>query len=192
MRISSQLFRALMAISIALLVAPVFACGASPGAKHKRYADTTYGQPRGYLERKVRHELLMLPYFSVFDNLEFRVDGYTVTLMGEVTRPVLKQDAERAVRHIEGVERVVNNIQVLPTSLFDDQIRRATFRAIYGHPAMTKYAIQPVKPIRIIVDNGHVTLVGVVASEMDRNIAYIQANSVRNVFAVTNRLQVEG
>lgn len=192
MRIRSKLFPALTAISIALLVAPVFAAGAYPGPKHNRYADNTYGQPGGYLERKVRHELLMLPYYSVFDNLEFRVDGYTVTLTGEVVRPVLKQDAERAVGHVEGVERVVNNIQVLPTSLFDDQIRRATFRAIYGHPAMTKYAIQPVKPIRIIVDNGHVTLVGVVANEMDRNIAYIQANSVGNVFSVTNQLQVQG
>lgn len=190
MKTKSKLLGILVAATLALLVTPLFAAGAN-GAKEKQ-SDSTYGQPGSYLERHVRHELLMLPYYSVFDNLEFRVNGDTVILSGQVVRPVLKSDAAHAVQHVEGVRQVINNIQVLPVSSFDDRIRLATFRAIYGNPAMTKYAIQPIKPIRIIVDNGHVTLVGVVANEMDRNIAYLQANRVPNVFSVTNDLRVEG
>ena len=190
MKTKSKFFGFLMAAALALLVTPLFAAGAN--AAKDKHSDSTYGQPGGYLVRKVRHELLLLPYYSVFDNLEFRVDGDTVTLSGQVVQPVLKSDAERTVKHVEGVRQVVNNIQVLPVSSFDDRIRVATFRAIYDNVAMTKYAIQPIKPIRIIVDNGHVTLVGVVASDFDRNIAYLQANSVPNVFSVTNDLKVEG
>ena len=133
----------------------------------------------------------MLPYYSVFDNLEFSVNGYQVTLMGQVVRPTLKSDAENVVKRIEGVERVVNKIKVLPASFNDNRIRRATYRAIYGHPALSRYALQPVPPIHIIVDNGHVTLVGAVASQMDKNIAYLEANNVPDVFSVTNKLQVE-
>ncbi len=143
------------------------------------------------LVKAVRHELLMLPYYGVFDNLEYRVAGYRVELYGDVVDPVLKSDAERAVKRIEGVEGVDNHIHVLPVSLFDNRIRRREYSAIYRHPAMTKYAIQPVPPIHIIVDHGHVTLVGVVASAMDRNIAYLQANSVPDVFSVSNQLRVE-
>jgi hyperosmotically inducible protein len=142
------------------------------------------------LRRAVRHELLMLPYYGVFDNLEFRVKGYRVELYGQVVRPTLKSDAERVVKRIEGVERVDNHIRVLPVSVFDDQIRFAEYRAIYRHPVMTKYAIQPVPPIHIIVENGHVTLTGAVDSKMDRQIAYLQASSVPDVFSVTNRLRV--
>jgi len=190
MKSTSKLFRVLTAASLALLVTPLFAAGANAG-KRGQYADVA--GPSTSLERRVRHELLMLPYYSVFDNLEFRVNGDNVTLSGQVVWPVLKSDAERAISRVEGVRQVVNNIEVLPVSAFDDGIRRATFRAVYfGNPAMTKYAIQPLKPIRIIVKNGHVTLVGVVANEMDRNIAYLQANGVRNVFSVTNDLRVEG
>ena len=148
-------------------------------------------QVTAYLVRAVRHELLMLPYYSVFDNIEFRVDAYRVTLLGEVVRPTLKSDAENVVKRIEGVERVVNKIKVLPTSFNDDRIRHATYRAIYRHPVLNRYALQPVPPIHIIVDNGNVTLVGVVANEMDKNVAYLQANSVPEVFSVTNRLRVE-
>lgn len=143
------------------------------------------------LQRAVRHELLMLPYYGVFDNLEYRVAGYRVELYGQVVNPVLKSDAEHVVQRIEGVEGVDNHIEVLPTSTFDDRIRFAEYRAIYRHPVMTKYAIQPVPPIHIIVNRGNVTLVGVVDSKMDRQIAYLQANSVPNVFSVTNRLRVE-
>jgi hyperosmotically inducible protein len=142
------------------------------------------------ITREVRHELLMLPYFGVFDNIAYKVDGYNVTLLGQVSRPTLKSDAENAVKRIEGVEHVDNQIEVLPTSPLDDRLRIRLYRAIYGYPAMQKYALGVQKPIRIIVKNGHVTLEGVVDTETDKNIANIRANSVSGVFSVTNNLQV--
>jgi hyperosmotically inducible protein len=142
------------------------------------------------IAREVRHELLMLPYFGVFDNIEYRVDGDTVTLYGAVTRPVLKSDAENVVKHIEGVDHVVNNIEVLPPSPMDDQLRIALFRAIYGYPSLEKYALGVQKPIRIIVKNGHVTLEGVVDNDTDKNLASIRANGVPGIFSVTNNLRV--
>jgi hyperosmotically inducible protein len=144
------------------------------------------------ISREVRHELVLLPFYGVFDNLAYRVspDG-TLTLLGEVVRPTLKSDAENVVKKIEGVERVDNQIRVLPVSPMDDQIRRATFRAIYGNDVLRDYAVRAVPPIHIIVDNGHVTLVGVVARQMDKQIAEMQAKSVPNVFSVTNNLVVE-
>ena len=144
------------------------------------------------IAREVRHRLLMLPYYGVFDDLAFKVDGDTVTLLGEVTQPRLKDDAEKTVKSIEGVKRVINQIEVLPLSPMDDQIRLAEYRAIYGDPALsTRYGYRSIPPIHIIVKNGHVTLEGVVANEMDKNIAGIRANSVPGVFSVTNDLQVE-
>ncbi len=143
------------------------------------------------ITREVRHELLMLPYFSVFDNLSYKVDGYNVTLMGQVTRPTLKSDAENVVKRIEGVEHVDNQIEVLPLSPNDERIRRATYRAIYGYPSLQKYAMGVQQPIRIIVKNGNVTLEGVVDNEADKNVANIRARSVSGVFAVTNNLRVE-
>ncbi|MCC6366922.1 MAG: BON domain-containing protein [Bryobacterales bacterium] len=145
---------------------------------------------RANIEREVRHELVMLPYYGVFDNLQFRVDGYTVTLLGQVTRPTLKSDAERVVKKIEGVESVKNEIKVLPLSSMDDRLRLALYRAIYGNTALNRYSLRAVPPIHIIVDNGNVTLEGVVSSEADKNIANIQANGVSGVFSVTNRLRV--
>lgn len=147
---------------------------------------------QGGLVPAVRHELVMLPYYSIFDNLAYRVDGNTVTLYGQVTRPVLKSDAEHVVKHIEGVDRVVNNIEVLPLSPFDDRIRRAEYRAIFGYGPMYRYAMGANPSIHIIVDNGHVTLEGVVANQGDKNIAGIRANGVPGVFSVTNNLQVRG
>ena len=143
------------------------------------------------ITREVRHELLMLPYYGVFDNLAYKVDGYTVTLMGQVTRPTLKSDAENVVKRIEGVEHVKNEIEVLPVSPNDDRIRRAVFRAIYSDPTMDRYAIQAIPPIHIIVKNGNLSLEGVVATEADKNIAGIRANGVSGVFSVTNNLRVE-
>jgi hyperosmotically inducible protein len=142
--------------------------------------------------KEVRHELVMLPFYGVFDNLSYSVtpDG-TVTLTGQVSRPVLKSDAENVVKKIEGVEKVVNNIEVLPLSPMDDRIRRATYRAIYGNTVLNQYALRAVPPIHIIVNHGHVTLVGVVARQMDKQIAEMQAKSVSGVFSVTNNLQVE-
>jgi hyperosmotically inducible protein len=144
-----------------------------------------------YLQQEVRHQLVMLPYYSVFDNLEYKVEGYSVELSGQVAWPTLKSDAENVVKRIEGVEKVVNHIEVLPLSPNDDRIRRAEYRAIYGNPQLDRYALQVVPPIHIIVKNGHVTLVGVVASEMDKNIAGLKANGVSGVFSVSNALRVE-
>jgi hyperosmotically inducible periplasmic protein len=143
------------------------------------------------IAREVRHELVMLPYYGVFDNLAYKVDGHTVTLLGEVTRPTLKSDAENVTKRVEGVERVVNEIKVLPLSPADDRIRMAEYRKIYSQANLQRYALQAIPPIHIIVDNGKVTLVGVVSNEADKNIAGLQANSVPGVFAVTNDLRVE-
>jgi len=142
-------------------------------------------------ERQVLHELRMLPYYSVFDNLEFQVKGDRVVLTGQVVRAALQSDAENRVRKLEWVENVDNRIEVLPVSFQDDRIRRRAYRAIYSHSVLQRYAQHPVPPIHIIVRNGHMTLVGVVATEMERNVAYIQASSVSGAFSVTNRLQVE-
>jgi hyperosmotically inducible protein len=124
-----------------------------------------------YLNKEVRHELVMLPYYDVFDDLSFRVDGSTVTLMGHASRPTLKSDAENVVKNIEGVERVVNEIKVTPVSPNDDRIRMAVYRAIYGQTGLQRYGLQAVPPIHIIVNNGNVALEGVVATEADKNPA---------------------
>jgi hyperosmotically inducible periplasmic protein len=147
------------------------------------------GQDR--IVREVRHELVTLPYYGVFDNLAFRVDGATVTLLGQVTRPTLKSDAENVVKKIEGVDKVLNQIEVLPLSPNDDRIRREAYRKIFAQPQLEMYSLRAVPPIHIIVNNGKVTLEGVVASEADKNVAGIQANGVPGVFAVTNNLRVE-
>jgi hyperosmotically inducible periplasmic protein len=144
------------------------------------------------IAKKVRHELVMLPYYGIFDDLAFKVEGHTVVLLGQVVRPTLKSDAERVVKRIPGVEQVVNQIEVLPASPMDDQIRMAEYRAIYGDPAIsTRYGFRALPSIHIIVKNGHVTLEGVVANQGDRNLIGIRANAVPNVFSVTNNLQVE-
>jgi hyperosmotically inducible protein len=145
------------------------------------------------IAREVRHELVMLPYYGVFDDLAFSVNGGTVTLLGAVTRPTLKSDAENVVKRIEGVTQVINKIEVLPLSPMDDRIRAAVYRAIYGDPALsTRYGYRALPSIHIMVKNGNVTLEGVVANEADKNIANIRANGVPGVFSVTNNLQVEG
>jgi len=144
-----------------------------------------------WLQKEVRHELVLLPFYSVFDNLEFKVDGDRVTLLGQVLRPSIKSDAEGRVKQIEGVSSVVDQIEVLPASPMDDQLRRALFRTIYSDAVLQKYALQAVPPIHIIIKNGHVTLEGVVDSEADKNVANIRANGVANVFSVTNHLRVE-
>jgi hyperosmotically inducible protein len=144
------------------------------------------------MAKHVRHELVMLPYYGIFDDLAFRVDGHTVTLLGAVARPTLKDDAERVVKKVPGVEQVVNNIEVLPVSPNDDQIRRAEYRAIYGDPSIsTRYGFRALPSIHIIVKNGHVTLEGVVANQADKSLIGIRANGVPGVFSVTNDLLVE-
>src|ERR1700676_799790 len=150
----------------------------------------TPGGPETSLAREVGHRLRMLPYYSVFDILKYSVSGYHVTLDGAVAQPWLKSDAEKEVKTIEGVEGVTNNIKVLPVSPSDDRIRRAEYRAIYGQSALFRYAEQAVPPIHIIVENGHVTLEGVVDTVADRTIAEMQAKSVPGVFSVVDNLQV--
>jgi hyperosmotically inducible protein len=171
----------------AVLVVTLLSIG-SLGFAQDRDQASAKAQER--ITREVRHELLMLPYFGVFDNIAYKVDGYTVTLLGQVVRPSLKSDAGNVVKHIEGVEKVDNQIEVLPPSPMDDGLRRRLYRAIYGYPAMEKYALGVQKPIRIIVKNGHVALEGVVDSEGDKNIAGLRANGVPGIFSVDNHLQV--
>jgi hyperosmotically inducible protein len=161
-------------VAVALTAAPMF-------------ANTNAPKP---LEDRVRHELLMLPYFSIFDDVAFRIDGSTVYLSGDVRWPVLKSDAENAVKHTEGVTRVVDNIHVLPLSPLDDRIRRAEFRAVFGYADMYRYAMGTSPSVRIIVDSGHVRLIGFVNNQGDKNIAGIRANGVSGVFSVQNDLVV--
>jgi len=144
------------------------------------------------LIKEVRHQLVLLPYYSVFDNLSFQLQGSKVILMGQVVRPTLKSDAEAAVKSIEGVSSVENTIEVLPVSPMDDQIRRAVYRAVYGDPALSRYALSAVPSIHIIVKNGNVTLEGVADNETDKNLAGLRANGVPNVFSVKNNLVVAG
>ena len=143
------------------------------------------------LVKEVRHELVMLPYLGVFDNLEYKVDGSTVTLVGQVTRPTLKRDAESAVKNIEGVEKVDNQIEVLPLSPNDDRIRRAIYIALARNPQLDRYFMQAVAPIRIIVKNGNVTLEGVVDRKGDSDMANITAKGVSGAFSVIDHLRVE-
>lgn len=142
------------------------------------------------IEREVRHQLVMLPFLDVFDNLTYKVDGYNVTLGGQVTRPSLKSSAEAVVKKVEGVEKVDNQIEVLPLSPADDRIRIRLFRSIYGYAPLQRYALPVIKPIRIIVKNGRVTLEGVVDNETDKNMVTLRARSVPGTFAVTNNLTV--
>jgi Predicted periplasmic or secreted lipoprotein len=153
------------------------------------FAQSEKGEQR--IIREVRHQLVTLPYYTVFDNLSYKVAGDTVTLEGQVVRPTLKSDSERVVKSIEGVETVVNNIEVLPLSPNDDRIRRAVYRSIYSKPGLDQYAMRAVPTIHIIVKNGHVTLTGAVAREMDKQQAGIAANTVSGVFSVTNNLNVD-
>jgi hyperosmotically inducible protein len=147
-------------------------------------------QPRSLVD-SVRHELVMLPYYSIFDDLSYRVDNDgVVTLTGDVTRPILKDDAQNAVKKIPGVTRVVNQIRVLPLSPLDNRIRVAEYRTIFRSGALYRYALGANPSIHIIVDNGHVTLRGVVDNQADKNEAYIMANGVSGVFSVTNDLRV--
>ena len=170
--------------SMAALASPAIQDNQPTGALSQRSIDR--------IIKEVRHELVMLPYYGVFDNLSYKVDADgTVTLLGQVSRPTLKSDAENVVKRIEGVEKVVNNIEVLPTSFSDDRIRRAAYRAIYGNSALSEYQLRAVPPIHIIVRNGNITLEGVVARQMDKQIAGMQANSVHGAFSVTNNLVVE-
>ena len=141
---------------------------------------------------KVRKELVTLPYYGVFDNLAYEIQGDTVILSGQVVRPITRKDAERRVKKIEGVSRVINNIEVLPVSSFDDSIRRRTYRAVFRSGSLYRYALGANPSIHIVVKGGRVTLEGVVSNRMDSQLAYMAANGVSGVFSVANNLRVEG
>jgi hyperosmotically inducible periplasmic protein len=180
--------RAVWAAGFFLSVSCFMAAGLAQVTKGKKDLEAIHGR----LSKEVRHELIMLPYYSVFDNLTFRIDGLDdVVLMGQVVKPTLKQDAENAVHGIEAAGKVVNNIEVLPLSPNDDSIRRAAFRAIYSQDGLDRYAMSAVPSIHIIVKNGNITLEGVAANQMDKNLAGIAANQVAGVFSVTNNLRLE-
>jgi hyperosmotically inducible protein len=143
------------------------------------------------LYKEVGHELRMMPLFDTFDNLAYKIDGTTVTLLGQVVHATLKDEAEQRVKKIEGVEKVVNNIEILPPSGGDDRLRRQLARAIFQDPRLSHYAVGPVPPIHIIVKGGHVALEGVVHDKGEKNAAGLRANGVPGVFSVQNNLQVE-
>ena len=171
-----------------LIFAVILLALATVGVAQDRDQPSAKAQDR--ITREVRHELLMLPYFGVFDYIAYKVDGPTVTLLGAVVRPTTKSDSENAVKHIEGVEKVDNQIEVLPPSPMDEGLRIRLYHEIYGYPALEKYALGVQKPIRIIVKMGRVTLEGVVDNETDKDLAGLRANSVPGLFSVTNNLQV--
>src|SRR5262249_45811985 len=161
------------------------------GAAVARPAPPSDAQGNSRMSDQVRKALVTLPYYGVFDNLAYKIDGDTVTLYGQVVRPTTRSDAAHRVAKIEGVDRVVNNITVLPLSSFDDSIRLRTYRAVFRSGGLYRYALGANPSIHIIVDNGHVTLEGVVSNKMDSQLAYMAANGVPGVFAVTNNLRVE-
>ncbi len=162
-----------------------------PKEKPKLETRSNHPPSNDRLSRQVGHQLRMLAYYSVFDNIGYRVHGDRVELFGQVVQPQLKSAAEAAVKHLEGVASVTNNIEVLPPSPNDDRIRLGCYRAVFMDGTMTKYAIEPVPSIHIIVKNGRITLVGVVDSESDKNLVYLRASGVPGAFSVTNELEVE-
>lgn len=174
-RVLRKLLMTVMAVSLAGVI-PAFAQRATS---------------RTAMEKKIRHELVTLPFFSVFDNLSFKVEENVVTLYGQVTRPSLKESAENVVEKVNGVEQVINRIEVLPLSPMDDRIRIATYRAIYSQVGLDRLGLMANPPIRIIVRNGNVTLEGVVNNKADSTRAFMAANGVPNVFSVTNNLRIE-
>ncbi len=179
-----NIMRRMLAFAAAILIASSAAVAAP-----NKFDETEKSYQQ--LSKQVRHELVTLPYFGVFDNLAYKVEGNTVTLYGQVVRPSTRQDAGRRVARIKGVERVVNNIEVLPLSSFDDDIRLRTYRALVNSGGLYRYFMGTNPSIRIIVNRGHLTLEGVVADEGDRNLANIVARGVPGVFSVTNNLRTD-
>lgn len=181
--------------SFALMCIALLATGFAVAQQNQSNQVFTAGSPdEAQLAKEVRHNLLMLPYYSIFDDLSFSLNGTVVTLEGACPpQPPwdIKSDAENTVKRIKGVTQVINNIKELPLSPMDDQIRHALARAIYGDPEIgTRYGYQALPSIHIIVDNGHVTLKGVVDNQMDDTMIRMRANQVPNVFSVTDDLQV--
>ncbi|HTV58874.1 MAG TPA: BON domain-containing protein [Verrucomicrobiae bacterium] len=181
-------FLTLAFAAIAFVGAPEMAKAAAP---LRPFAQPSPDYNAGWLEQQVRHKLSTLPWYSVFDILQYRIDGDTVTLSGKVVLPIVKSDAVGAVKSIEGV-RVVDRIQLLPVSPFDTQVRRQEYRSIFSYPPLSRYSMGVNPQIHIIVDNGNVTLVGSVSSQADKDAAGLRAKLVPDTFKVTNDLTVEG
>ncbi|HET6143918.1 MAG TPA: BON domain-containing protein [Candidatus Acidoferrales bacterium] len=182
----------ILKLSILLLTCQFLLGGAGINAKQD---NSSHRGPRNgdqFLQREVGHELNMVPWYSVFDILKYSVHDQEVTLSGAVVNPTTKTDAENAVKHIEGVEKVNDQVEVLPPSPMDDEIRRAEYRAIYSQGTLSRYGLGALQSIHIIVKGGHVTLEGSVDNQADKNAAGIYANGVPNVFSVNNNLQVTG
>src|ERR1700687_55953 len=183
--------RIMRVVLLTMLIQPVLGLG-TLSARQDMHNQKGARNSDAWLMKEVRHELLTLPFYSVFDNLAYSVNGNEVTLSGQVTQPTLRSDAENAVKHIEGVEKVNNQIEVLPVSPMDDQIRRAEYRAIYSQDLLSRYGVGNLQSIHIIVKNGHVTLEGFVDSQQDKDAAALFAKSVPNVFSVDNHLMLTG
>lgn len=175
---------------IALVALFVIAAGASAYAAPLETGGQALSREQIY--KKVRKELVTLPYYGVWDNLAYKVDGSTVTLYGQVVRPTTRTDAERRVRKIKGVERVVNNIEVLPLSSFDDEVRVRTYRTLVRTGGLYRYMMGVNPSIHIIVNRGQLALEGVVSNKGDKQLAYIAARGVPGAFSVVNNLRVEG
>ena len=176
-----------------LLTAAMLALVSTVGLAQSRSGLAPRGEARfeQWLTEEVNHQLLLVPRYTVFDNLQYKISGSEVTLLGQVVTDTLKRDAESRVKGIEGVTKITNNIEILPASPNDDRIRRATYRAIFGDPALEIYSMGSVQPIHIIVKNGHVTLEGTVLGQGHKQLAGMRANSVSGVFSVTNNLRIE-
>jgi hyperosmotically inducible periplasmic protein len=183
------------AIAVFFLAASAFAASNNPPASDHNDAFVPGPDNEPQIAKQVRHNLLMLPYYSIFDDLAFKLNGSVVTLEGACPPDPpydIKSAAEHAVKKVPGVTQVVNNIKLLPLSPMDWQIRRAMVRKIYGNPQLsTRYGYQALPSIHIIVDNGHVTLEGVVADQFDKTLIGTLANQVPYVFSVQNNLIVE-
>ena len=143
------------------------------------------------IAEQVRKQIVKLPYYSIFDNVQFEFHDGVVELSGDVYRPVMKKMVEKAAQRVEGVDSVTNNIEILPLSSYDDRIRVALMRQLYRNPVFTRHSIQAVPPVHIVVKNGNVTLEGVVNSELEKNVAFHVANGIHGVFSVTNNLRTE-
>jgi osmotically-inducible protein OsmY len=177
-------------MSLLIGIAPIAAYAETPAVTSSGSNGSQLSN--GQLSKEVRHRLRMLPYYGVFDNLAYNINGSTVTLYGQVVRPSTRSDAARSVSRIEGVTKVVNNIEVLPLSNFDDRIRAQTYRSIANTAGLYRYLVGANPSLHIIVNRGHVTLTGMVGSRADRQLANMAASRVFGSFSVTNALQVDG
>ena len=181
--------------TIAIVLGSILICTSLDAQHGKEHNDAFVPGQAGEtnIAREVRHQLVMLPYYGIFDDLAFLVTGSVVTLVGQVVNPALKSDAENVTKRVEGVEQLINKIEVLPPSPTDNKIRVAEYHAIYGDPALsTRYAFRALPSIHVVVKGGNVTLEGVVANAGDKSLINARASTVPNVFSVTNNLQVEG